>query len=300
MAALIGCSGWSYDDWIERFYPASLGSKKSEWLAYYAKFFPTVEINSTFYRVPNSDIVKAWIEKGSKIEKFEFSVKMPEIVTHESIVNDSAEKAAAQASSFEAICIEPLANAGLLGSVLIQLSPKFTLDDEKSLNKLRALFEVVNHEKFSYATEFRHRTWLNEAGTDLKADVLNLLREFKITNVIVDGPGFPITRSLTSNVAYVRFHGRNYDIWFRDEKEDDHRINRYDYLYTDEQLNIWKPKIQELMENAGQVRVYFNNHGRAKAVKNALFMMDLIGIQHEQKEIIIQDQMTLGEFTRDH
>ena len=300
MAALIGCSGWSYDDWIESFYPASLGSKKSEWLAYYAKFFPTVEINSTFYRVPNSDIVKAWIEKGSKIEKFEFSVKMPEVVTHESIVNDSAEKAAAQASSFESICIEPLANAGLLGSVLIQLSPKFTLDDEKSLNKLRALFEVVNHEKFSYATEFRHRTWLNEAGTDLKADVLDLLREFKITNVIVDGPGFPITRSLTSNIAYVRFHGRNYDIWFRDEKEDDYRINRYDYLYTDEQLNIWKPKIEELMENAEKVRVYFNNHGRAKAVKNALFMMDLIGLQHEQKEIIIQDQMTLGEFTRDH
>ncbi len=300
MAALIGCSGWSYDDWIERFYPASIGSKKSEWLGYYAKFFPTVEINSTFYRVPNSDIVKAWMEKGSRIGKFEFSVKMPEVVTHESIVNSSAEKAAAQASSFEAICIEPLANAGLLGSVLIQLSPKFTFDDEKSLDKLRALFEVVNHEKYSYATEFRHRTWLNEAGTDLKADVLDLLREFNVTNVIVDGPGFPITRSLTSKVAYVRFHGRNYDIWFRDEKEDDYRINRYDYLYSDEQLNIWKPKIQELMENADQVRVYFNNHGRAKAVKNALFMMGLIGIPHEQKEIIIQDQMTLGEFTRDH
>jgi uncharacterized protein YecE (DUF72 family) len=342
MAALIGCSGWSYDDWIERFYPASIGSKKSEWLAFYAKFFPTVEINSTFYRVPNSDIVKAWIEKGSKIGKFEFSVKMPEVVTHESIVNDSAEKAAAQASSFEAICIEPLANAGLLGSVLIQLSPRFVFDDEKSLNKLRALFEVVNHDKFSYATEFRHRTWLNEAGTDLKSDVLDLLREFKITNVIVDGPGFPITRSLTSNTAYVRFHGRNYDIWYKEERypdvktpplcahcgkptswtsddryychqcqkyvpkgqskdeDDDFRINRYDYLYSDEQLNIWKPRIQELMENASQVRVYFNNHGRAKAVKNALFMMDLIGIQHEQKEIIIQDQMTLGEFTRDH
>lgn len=118
MAVLIGCSGWSYDDWIERFYPASLSSKKSEWLAYYAKFFPTVEINSTFYRVPTDDIVKAWIEKGSRIGKFEFSVKMPEIVTHESIVNSSAEKAAAQASSFEGICIEPLAKAGLLGSVL--------------------------------------------------------------------------------------------------------------------------------------------------------------------------------------
>lgn len=221
---------------------------------------------------------------------------MPEIVTHESIVNSSAEKAAAQASSFEGICIEPLAKAGLLGSVLIQLSPKFTLDNEGSLRKLRALFEIVNHEEYSYATEFRHRTWLNEAGTDLKADVLDLLREFKITNVIVDGPGFPITRSLTSNIAYVRLHGRNYDIWFREEKEDDYRINRYDYLYSDEQLNIWKPKIDQLMENADQVRIYFNNHGRAKAVKNALLMMDLLGIQHEPKEIIIQDQTKLGEY----
>jgi uncharacterized protein YecE (DUF72 family) len=300
MAVLIGCSGWSYDDWIDRFYPASLGSKKSEWLAYYAKFFPTVEINSTFYRVPNNDIVKAWIDKGSKIGKFEFSVKMPEVVTHESIVNASAEKAAAQASSFEKICIEPLANAGLLGSVLIQLSPKFALDSEESLKKLRSLFEVVSQDRFSYATEFRHRTWLNEPGTDLKADVLDLLREFKITNVIVDGPGFPITRSLTSNLAYVRFHGRNYDIWFKEEKEDDYRINRYDYLYSDEQLNIWKPKIEQLMENADHVRIYFNNHGRAKAVKNALFMMDIIGIPHEPKEIIIQDQTRLGEFTRDH
>jgi len=300
MAVLIGCSGWSYDDWIERFYPASLGSRKSEWLAYYGKFFPTVEINSTFYRVPNDDIVKAWIDKGSKIGKFEFSVKMSGTVTHESIVNASAEKAAAQASSFEKICIEPLATAGLLGSVLIQLSPEFLFESEESLKKLRSLFEIVDQERFSYATEFRHRTWLNEPGTDLKADVLDLLREFKITNVIVDGPGFPITRSLTSNIAYVRFHGRNYDIWFKEEKEDDYRINRYDYLYSDEQLNIWKPKIEQLMENADHVRVYVNNHGRAKAVKNALFMMDILGIPHESKEIIIQDQTRLGEFTRDH
>jgi uncharacterized protein YecE (DUF72 family) len=299
MAILIGCSGWSYDDWIERFYPSSMGGKKSEWLGYYGKFFPTVEINSTFYRVPTDDIVRAWVEKGSKIGKFEFSVKMPDIVTHESIVGGSAEKAAAQASSFETICIEPLYNAGLLGSVLIQLSPEFVLDGERSLGKLRTVFEMIRHERFSYATEFRHRSWLNDAGTDLKSDVLDLLKEFKVANVIVDGPGFPITRSLTSNIAYVRFHGRNYDLWFKDEEEfdkDDRRLNRYDFLYSDEQLGLWKSKMEELMQNADQVRVYFNNHGRAKAVKNALQMMDLLGIAHEQKEIEIQEQAKLGEF----
>jgi uncharacterized protein YecE (DUF72 family) len=299
MAILIGCSGWSYDDWIDRFYPASLGSKKSEWLGYYGKFFPTVEINSTFYRVPTDDIIKAWIEKGSKIGKFEFSVKMPEAVTHESMVVGTPDKVAAQASSFEQICIEPLFNAGLLGSVLLQLSPEFTFTHKGSMQNLRAVFEMVEQERYSYATEFRHSSWLNDVGMDLKADVLDLLREFKITNVIVDGPGFPITRSLTSNLAYVRFHGRNFDIWFKDEEKidkDDRRINRYDFLYSDEQLAVWKPKLEELMQNADQVRVYFNNHGRAKAVKNALQIMTLLGIPHEEKEINIQDQAKLGEF----
>lgn len=299
MAILIGCSGWSYDDWVERFYPAGMKDRKSEWLGYYGKFFPTVEINSTFYRVPTDDIVKAWVDKGSKIGKFEFSVKMPDIVTHESIVGGLAEKAAAQASSFEKICIEPLYSAGLLGSVLIQLSPEFVLDGESGLAKLRTVFEMIGHDRFSYVTEFRHRSWLNAAGTDLKSDVLDLLREFKIANVMVDGPGFPITRSLTTNIAYVRFHGRNYDLWFKDEEEmdkDDRRMNRYDFLYSDEQLTLWKPRIEELMQNADQVRVYFNNHGRAKAVKNALLMMDMLGISHEPKEINIQEQAKLGEF----
>jgi len=293
MAILIGCSGWSYDDWIETFYPSSMGGKKSEWLGYYAKFFPTVEINSTFYRVPTDDIVKAWVEKGSKIGKFEFSVKMPEIVTHQSMLENSAEKAAAQASSFEKICIEPLYNAGLLGSVLIQLPPQFTFDGGSSLGKLRTVFEMVAHDKYSYATEFRHRSWLNDTGTDLKSDILDLLREFKVANVMVDGPDFPTTRSLTSNIAYVRFHGRNYDLWFKKEKDkEDPRINRYDFLYSEEQLNLWKPKVEELMENADQVRIYFNNHGRAKAVRNAVYMMDILGISHET----LPKQANLGDF----
>jgi len=299
MAILIGCSGWSYDDWIGRFYPASLNEKRSEWLGYYAKYFPTVEINSTFYRVPTDDIVKAWVDKGSKIGKFEFSVKMPDLVSHDAMVKGLVDKAAAQATSFEAICIEPLYAAGLLGSVLLQLSPEYTFEGGGTLGELRRLFEEIDQERFSYATEFRHRSWLNDTGTDMKSDVMDLMREFKIANVMVDGPDLPITRSLTSSTAYVRFHGRNYDIWYKSEKQidkDDRRMNRYDYLYSDEQLGFWKPKVQELMENADQVRLYFNNHGRAKAVKNALQMMDLLGIPHEPREINIQEQTKLGEF----
>ena len=296
MAALIGCSGWSYDDWVGRFYPSDLAKKKGEWLPYYSRFFSTAEINSTFYRVPNEFMVKSWIERGKQKPGFEFSVKLPQIVTHESILKSDGEKAAAQASSFEDICVRPLHEAGLLGGVLIQLTPYFSFEGRESLGKLRALFDMLETDVYDYAVEFRHRSWLNERGNELSADALETLQEYGVANTIVDGPGFPVTRSLTAKHAYIRFHGRNYDIWFKDETEDDYRLNRYDYLYPHDQLESWKPRIQEIVSNSETARIYFNNHGRAKAVKNAFQMMDLLSVPHEERDIDIQDQMTLGKF----
>lgn len=296
MAALIGCSGWSYDDWVGRFYPADLAKKKSEWLSYYSRYFTTTEINSTFYRVPNEFMVRSWIERGRRKQGFEFSVKLPQLVTHESILKEDSDKAAAQASSFEKICVKPLADAGLLGGVLIQLTPYFRLEGRESLGRLRALLQILGTDSYDYAVEFRHRSWLNERGNELAADVLETLQEFGVANAIVDGPGFPITRSLTAKHAYVRFHGRNYDIWFREESEDDYRINRYDYLYTLEQLEPWVPRLNEIISNSEKTRIYFNNHGSAKAVKNAFQMMDLLGIPHEEKDVDIQDQMKIEGF----
>jgi len=296
MAALIGCSGWSYDDWVGRFYPGDLAKRKGEWLSFYSKYFPTVEINSTFYRVPNEFMVRSWIERGKQRMGFQFSVKLPQLVTHESILKDNAEAAANQAASFEQICVKPLADEGLLGGVLIQLTPYFKLDGKQSIGKLRSLLGILDTDTHDYAVEFRHRSWLNERGNELAADVLETLQEFNVANVIVDGPGFPVTRSLTSKHAYVRFHGRNYDIWFKDETENDYRINRYDYLYPLDQLDPWKLRLEEIVANCEVARIYFNNHGRAKAVKNAFQMMDLLGIAHEEKDIDIQDQKKLGEF----
>jgi len=298
MAALIGCSGWSYDDWVGMFYPADLGKRKGEWLQYYSRFFSTVEINSTFYRVPNEFMVRSWVERGRQRPGFEFSVKLPQAVTHESILREDGEKAAEQASSFEDICVKPLAEAGLLGGVLIQLTPYFRREGRGSLTKLRALLTMLHTDLYDYAIEFRHRTWLNEGGNELSPDALEILQEFRVANVIVDGPGFPATKSLTAKHAYVRFHGRNYDIWFKEEDEDDYRINRYDYLYSPDQLETWKPRLQEVVANSQKARIYFNNHGRAKAVKNAFQMMDLLGVPHEQKTIDIQNQMTLGGFSQ--
>lgn len=279
-----------------RFYPSDLAKKKGEWLSYYSRFFSTVEINSTFYRVPNEFMVKSWIERGKQKPGFEFSVKLPQIVTHESILKSDGEKAAVQASSFEDICVRPLHEAGLLGGVLIQLTPYFSFEGRESLGKLRALFDMLETDVYDYAVEFRHRSWLNERGNELTADALETLQEYGVANTIVDGPGFPVIRSLMAKHAYIRFHGRNYDIWFKDEPEDDYRLNRYDYLYPHDQLESWKPRIQEIVSNSETARIYFNNHGRAKAVKNAFQMMDLLSVPHEERDIDIQDQMTLGKF----
>lgn len=294
MTVLIGCSGWSYDDWVGRFYPVEMATKKSDWFAYYSQFFRTVEINSTFYRPPNEFLVRAWAKKARDLG-FEYSVKMPQLVTHESMVKGEADRAAEQAASFERICARPLLEAGSMGAVLLQLSPYFK-NEPASLAMLARVLDTVDRGSIDYAVELRHRSWLDEGGREVDPAVLELLRERDVANVLVDGPGFPITREETADHAYVRFHGRNYDIWYREEKEDDPRINRYDYLYEGHQLEPWVPRIQEAEKKVQRVRVYFNNHGRAKAAKNAFELMDMLHIEHRPKEIRLQDQYTLGSF----
>ena len=96
--------------------------------------------------------------------------------------------------------------------------------------------------------------------------------------------------------VYIRFHGRNYDIWYKGGKEEDHRLDRYDYLYSKEQLAPWVPCISQAELKASKVRAYFNNHARSKSVRNAFLLMDMLGIEHKSKEIRLQDQFTLGEF----
>lgn len=297
MALLIGCSGWSYDDWIGRFYPSELAKQRGDWFGYYARYFSTVEINSTFYRVPTEAMVRAWIQKAEDLPGFQFSVKVPRLITHEMLVRGELETAAEQAVSFEGLCLRPLGEAGLLGAVLLQLSPSVRHDSGDGLHRLRTLLERLSVDTFQYAVEFRHASWLIEKHNELRPDALELLQAFKIANVILDGPGFPPTRSLTARHAYLRFHGRNYDLWYgADEKEDDYRINRYDYLYAEDQLRKWLPRLEEIRENSDIARIYFNNHGRAKAVKNAFQLMDLLAIPHAQKAVEIQDQLTLGGF----
>jgi len=295
MTILVGCSGWSYDDWVGRFYPMSLAKKKGEWFSYYAQFFHAVEINSSFYRPPGELQVQSWIRKARGMEGFEYSLKVPQLVTHKALVDGDPERAVFWAASFERTCVKPLAEAGLLGGVLLQLSPYFE-NESSALSGLKAVIDSVSHDEYDYAVEFRHNSWLDKSKNEIDPVALEILRERNVANVLIDGPGLHIVTEPTADHAYLRFHGRNYDIWYRGEKEADHRLDRYDYLYKMEQLLPWIQRIKAAELKAAKMRIFFNNHARAKSVRNAFLLMDMLSIEHKHKEIPLQDQFTLGEF----
>jgi uncharacterized protein YecE (DUF72 family) len=295
MTILVGCSGWSYDDWLGKFYPMDLAKRKDAWFSYYARFFNTVEINSTFYRPPGELQVASWIKKAGDLLGFEYSVKVPQLVTHKALVEGNLERAVFWATSFEKTCVKPLAEAGILGGVLLQLSPYFR-NEYSALATLKGVLDAVSHNEYDYAVEFRHRSWLDDRSKEIDTATLEALRERNVANVLIDGPGLYGGARQTADHAYMRLHGQNCDIWYRGKKEDDHRLNRYDYLYKKEQLESWVPRIKEAELQAAKVRVYFNNHARSKSVKNAFLLMDMLSIEHRSKEIQLQDQFTLGMF----
>ncbi|MBX8631662.1 MAG: DUF72 domain-containing protein [Thermoplasmata archaeon] len=290
----VGCSGWSYTDWIGPFYPKELSGKHSAWLRYYAAYFSTTEVNSTFYSFPSAQTVDSWIEKTEGLSGFQFSLKIPRTITHELLPAGRLGEALSGLQRFENVCIEPLAGAGRLGAILFQLPPDFRFDGEQTIASLKTVLSAV--EKYEVAVEFRDRSWLSPSGGELREEVLEMLSETGSSPVFVDSPAFTATGAITSVHAYFRFHGRNEDIWFRRMNEQDSRMNRYDYLYSRGEMESWVPRIRYAAEKCSTVRIYFNNHGKAKAPKNAMELMDLLRINHPVKEIRITDQFKLGSF----
>jgi len=302
MKVRIGCSGWQYDDWVGPFYEAGKRERRSEWLEFYGRFFDSVEIDSTYYSVPGRQTVEAWIAKGRRIGDFELSLKMHQEVTHARLVERNAAAAVARARDFEHNVLAPLDDNRLLGAVLLQLSPYFQRVDERLRSAMPVLKDFLgglDTGRYRYVVEFRHRSWLDLERKEIHPDVLDLLRDRKVGICVLDSPGFPATRAQTADFAYVRFHGRNYDLWYSKEKpECDTRINRYDYLYTEDELSPWVDEVENIEERCREVRIAFNNHGHAKAVKNALMFRRMLGLDAGKKETRMPERVTLDSFNQ--
>ena len=240
----IGTSGFSYRDWLGVFYPAGL--KERDWLPFYAKHFSTVELNVTFYRLPAARTVDAWIERTPA--EFQFAVKAFRGLTHERTAPDFA--------AFTRMA-SPLAEAGKLACVLAQFPPAFrpTPANRAYLERLRAGMGAL-----PLAVEFRSAGWA-------EAEPLEWLRGAGLSMVSVDEPalaGLPPSAAVaTGPVGYVRFHGRNAEHWRSGGWQ------RYDYLYSAEELDEWAARLRGLEAATATVLVYFNNTPKAQAIENA-------------------------------
>jgi uncharacterized protein YecE (DUF72 family) len=257
MQTFIGTSGYSYVDWCGPFYPSALD--KNKMLEYYAKEFSFTEINSSYYHLPSP---RLFVQLSKKTpEDFIFTVKAYKSLTHE------REESVKEDTKKFCFALEPLLVAGKLGAVLLQFPYSFH-NQEKNRHYLADLREIFT-KAIPVVIEFRHYSWAKKATWDF-------LRSLDLGYVCVDAPklrGLVGQETVcTTEIAYVRFHGRNSAKWW----EHKNSYERYDYLYSEEEIREWAPKIQNLDKEAKQVFVAFNNHYRGQAVQNARMMREML------------------------
>jgi uncharacterized protein YecE (DUF72 family) len=250
----IGPAGWSYKDWEGIVYPRKPGTKFDP-LEYLARFFNTIEINSSFYRPFTEATGKSWARRVAGAADFTFSAKLHRVFTHERGKATATDEQAVRSG------LDALASEEKLGALLLQFpwSFKNTDDERLYLGNLLSKFKA-----YPLVLEVRHSSWNNP-------QIYQWLEELGVGICNVDQPLF--SKSIkpaalaTAQIGYVRLHGRNYQDWFREKAP---RDDRYNYLYTLDELEPWIVRIKEIAKKTKESYVITNNHFRGQAVVNAL------------------------------
>lgn len=256
-----GPAGWAYEDWKGIVYPPNL-PRSTHPVAWLSQWFDTIEINVTFYRQPDPRHAAAWLRHLDHRPSFRFTAKLWEGFTHrrDAWPGDAAVRAYREG-------IAPLVEAGRLGVLLAQFPWSFrrTPENRQWLARIADAFHDL-----PLAVELRHATWDDPA-------VYAALRERNIACCNIDQPLFQDSiepaEHVTSAIGYVRLHGRNQADWFR---KDAGRNDRYNYLYSAEELAPWIARIRAMSKVVNEIYVVTNNHFAGQAVVNALEMQHAI------------------------
>src|SRR5262245_9245434 len=295
----IGTCSWADEALSKHWYPK--GVPAGERLAYYAQHFDTVEVDSTYYRLPAEPMVQRWAERTP--DDFVMHVKafglmtrhpvkveaLPPDLRDEAPVDDRGRverpSRAFRGEVFRRFleALEPLRATGKLGGILFQF-PSYVVYKDRSLDYLQWAREQLGKDEM--LVEFRHVSWLDDEHRD---ETLRFLENIGAANVIVDAPRIEGAKNvvqtvlaLTSPTAYIRFHGRNADTW---NKRGGSAAERFDYLYSEEELGEWVGPLRELSGQAEQAYAFFNNNatspdgrgGRmAQAAANAKALQQLL------------------------
>ena len=275
----IGTCSWADESLSKHWYPR--GVSPSERLAYYAERFDTVEVDSTYYRLPAREMVEKWARRTP--DGFVMHVKafglmtrhpvkaetIPEDLRREMPVDDRGRidrpprELRGEVFRLFLDALEPLREAGKLGGILFQL-PSYVVRKDRSIEYLEWAQDQLGGDEM--LVEFRHVSWLDD---DNRAETLAWLEERAMTHVIVDAPRIegaknlvPTVLALTTPTAYVRLHGRNAATW---NKRGGSAAERFDYLYSEEELAEWAEPLRELAADADAAYVFFNNNARSRA-----------------------------------
>jgi uncharacterized protein YecE (DUF72 family) len=264
---LVGTSGWHYPagkgTWSGVFYPARRPRGFDE-LAYYAEHFDTVEVNATFYRMPEPGLSQGWLRRTPA--SFHFAVKLFQKFTHPDMYLSREGVADWDLSLADVDLfrrgIAPLADAGRLAAVLMQFPPSFHRETETEDFLRWLMSQLAGH---PLAVELRHRSW-----SDAREETQRVLDEAGAAWVLIDEPKFEssVRQSLSGPagpLSYVRLHGRNAARWWDHDAAED----RYNYLYSREELEPFAEVARARARGGSRVLMYLNNHFSAKAVANA-------------------------------
>ena len=255
----LGPAGWIYRDWEGVFYPAKKGPGFDP-LRFTASYFDTIEINSSFYHPPAPSATTTWVQRVSANPRFRFTAKAWRRFTHEREYSEA---------DLTLFCsgLDPLASGDKLGALLLQFPWSFKNGHEER-DYLVRLVEKLR--PYPLVLEVRHASWNAPA-------VFELLRSLQVGFCNIDQPvigkSLGPTAVVTSPVGYFRMHGRNYRNWFRDDAD----VNeRYDYLYTSDELLQAKEFVEVIAERSRETYVILNNHRNAQAPVNALELKSLL------------------------
>ncbi|HEV3234280.1 MAG TPA: DUF72 domain-containing protein [Candidatus Dormibacteraeota bacterium] len=271
---LVGTCNWAdHEDFYRPRLPAN------ERLRYYAQFFPIVEVDSTFYGIPKPSVPKRWSEQTP--DDFKFNVKAYRSLTlHEREDGKPRRPTEEEEREFMDL-LDPLRDTGKLRGVHYQFPPWFKA---KPAN-MDYISELADkHPRDQLIVEFRHRSWSEPARFDA---VTELLAEAGIAYCIVDEPQLgtasmpPHLAVTTDKLAVLRMHGRNAKTWY---KKGETSADRFDYLYSEEELLEWVPRVRQLADRAKEVHVLFNNNRSNYAVVNGLQMAKLLDLGYPTLE----------------
>jgi len=278
----IGTCSWADEALTKHWYPKQVPAK--ERLPYYAERFSTVEVDSTYYRVPERSMVQGWADRTP--DDFVMHVKAFGLMTRhpvrlEQIPPDLREGMPVddrgrvdrpprelRGEVFRQFlgALEPLRETGKLGGILFQLPP-YVVWKQSSLDYLEWARDQLGPD--AMLVEPRHRSWFEE---DVRPELLRFLEEHRMTWVVVDAPkvdarNVPDTlAAVTSPMTYVRFHGRNAGTW---NVRGGSAAERFDYLYDEDDLREWVPVLRELSAGAEEAYAFFNNNNQTNGVAQA-------------------------------